>query len=443
LRNYCLLWILLIPLALFGQDDAPQLYEPNQIKADIDTLISKLIDVHPTFLDHYNTNHLEGEIERIKSTINKPMSSLEFFRIMQPIITVDGHTTLLHSGGICPGVENPLFPFRVIIHKHKLYVKENLSGNKSLIKGSDIESINGIPSQTIINNLMRYKPGEKDSYKTKSLEQQFHIYLTLVYGSFSDFTITVNNTVLNLKGATWDDFQTPSKPKFELRFYDDDIAYIYKRMFMPPRDFLQFMDSAFTAISQKQINYLIIDNLQGGGMSDLADSLMSYFTEDPYCMIEKKETKISPMTNDFIEAKQMEGSIKDGYFTQEYPTHPAARHNRFKGSTYILTGPLSYSAATCLSAAAKCYDKAFVVGEESGQPLVSNGGQNSFILPNTSMTCITSLSIVYMPCHNNDQVNGVFPDYEVKPMLDDLLYDKDYLLDYTLDLIRAEKLNNQ
>jgi len=443
MRKSILFWILLIPIVLFGQNNAAQLFEPALIKADIDTLISKLMNVHPTFLHFYKTNNVQSKVDHIKGNIDAPMSSLEFFRLMQPLVAIDGHTTLIHSGGICPGVENPLFPFRVIIYEESLYIKENLTEVESLVKGTKIESINGIPVEIIIDNLLRYRPGETQSFKIKSLEREFEIYMALVYGSFSNFTITVNNSVLNIKGATWDDFQPKSKPKFELRFYDDDIAYIYKRMFMPPRGFLHFMDSAFTAISEKPINYLIIDNLRGGGLTDLADSLMSYFTEDPFCMMEKQMTKISPLTKDFIAAKKEDGYLSDGYFTLEYPAHTAARHNRFKGSTYLLTGPLSYSAATCLPAAAKCYDNAFVVGEASGQPLLSNGGQSHFILPNTNITCVTSLSRVYMPCHNNDQVNGVLPDYEVKPALDDLLNDRDYLLDYTLQLIKADKIKNE
>ncbi len=46
-----------------------------------------------------------------------------------------------------------------------------------------------------------------------------------------------------------------------------------KECFMPPQDFMHFIDSAFTVISEKQIKYLIIDNLSGGGLTDLADSL--------------------------------------------------------------------------------------------------------------------------------------------------------------------------
>ena len=58
------------------------------------------------------------------------------------------------------------------------------------------------------------------------------------------------------------------------------------------------------------------------------------------------------------------------------------------------------------------------------------------------MFCITALSKVYMPCNNNDEVNGVLPDYKVTPTFDDLLNDKEYTLEYTLKLIRENKLKS-
>ena len=439
IRKFLTLWTLIIPVVLFGQQETPQLLEPTQIKTDIDTLMSKMKDVHPTFLDYYTANNLQSRIDSIKKSITKPMSSLDFFRIMQPIVSIDGHTSLLYNGPLYDNEERPLFPFKVIILNNSLYIKENLSEDKALVKGSVIEKINGIPSKNIIRNLMRYISGEKESYKTKKLEKDFHLYMALVYGSFSDFEITVNETEFKLKGAKWDDFQEASKPKFELCFYDDDIAYIYKRMYFPPQDFMDFMDSAFTVISGKQINYVVIDNLGGSGLSDLADTLMSYFTSEPYGMIEKKMTKISPLTEEFIENKKTEGFIQDGYFIQEFPEHDVDRENRFSGLTYILTGPLSYSTGTCFSAAAKCYQNAIIVGEESGQPLLSNGDRNQFSLPETKLVCVTALSTVYLPCNNNDQINGVLPDYNVTPTLDDLLNDSEYTLEYTLELIRENK----
>jgi hypothetical protein len=431
----------MIPTILYGQKDTAQIFEPSLIKADIDSLVSNLKDIHPTFLSYYQENNLQNKIDSIKSHINKPLSSLDLFRMMQPVICIDGHTTLTYNGDVYPKIVNPFFPFKVIIYNNELYVKENLSDNKSVSKGAVIDEINGVSSNIIINNLIRYLPGEKESYKTKSLENQFHIFYRLVYGSFPEFYISINRTELKLKGAQWDAFQESTKPKFELRFYGNDIAYIYKRSFKPPKDFMCFMDSAFSVIAEKNTKYLIIDDLIGGGMTDLADSLMAYLTNKPYCMFEKKMTKISPLTKDFIDGKQSEGYLKDGYFIQEFPNHSPVRNNRFSGTTYILTGPLSYSTGTCFPASAKCYHSAFIVGEETGQPLLSNGDLNRFILANTQLTCFTSLSKIYMPCNNNDSLKGVLPDYSVTPSLNDLLNDKDYTLEYALKLIREKKKN--
>ncbi len=127
MRNILTLWILIIPTVLLGQFDTIQLFQPKQIKTDIDTLICKLKDVHPTFINHYEANNLQGRIDSIKKSITKPMSSLDFFRIMQPIVTVDGHTSLLYNGPLCDNEESPLFPFKVIIFNNSLYIKENLT----------------------------------------------------------------------------------------------------------------------------------------------------------------------------------------------------------------------------------------------------------------------------------------------------------------------------
>ncbi|MDA3942603.1 MAG: S41 family peptidase [Bacteroidetes bacterium] len=440
IRNITIPLIMMFHVALLAQNETPQLFEPAIIKADIDTLISKMKEIHPTFQSYFNDNNLRARVDSIKNNINNPMSALDFYRIMQPIVSIDGHTSLLYSGPLCDNEERPLFPFKVIIFNNSLYIKENLSQDKALVKGSVIEKINGIPSKSIIRNLIRYISGEKESYKTKRLEKDFHIYLALVYGSFSDFEITVNKSEWKLKGTQWEAFDEASKPKFELRFYDDDIAYINKKMFMPPKDFLHFMDSAFTVISEKQINYVIIDNLRGSGLTDLADTLMSYFTDKPFVMMEKKMTKISPLTEEFVENKKMEGIIQEGYFIQKFPEHSDDRINRFSGLSYILTGPLSYSTGTCFSAAAKCYQNAIIVGEESGQPLLSNGDRNQFSLPETKIVCVTALSTVYLPCNNNDKVTGVLPDFEANPTLEDLLNDKEYALEYTLKLIRENKV---
>jgi len=314
MKNLFIIFIFLAPIAILGQNIEAQLIEPALIKEDIDTLISRLKNSHPTFSEYYQQNKIQSKIDSIKESINKPMSSLNLFRIMQPMISIDGHTTLMYTGEIYPKMDNPFFPFKVIFYDNLVYVKENISSNNSITKGSTVESINGIPLNNIINNLIKYLPGEKVSYKKKSLEKDFRIYYSLVYGAFSEFNVIVDGTEYKVGGVNWGDFKEPSKPDFELRFYDNNIAYIYKRKFKPPKDFLHFMDSAFSVINKKQIEYLIIDNLQGGGLTDLADSMMLYFAVNPYCMFVKKMTKVSSLAKDIIDNEKPDGYFNDGYF---------------------------------------------------------------------------------------------------------------------------------
>jgi len=124
----------MIPIFLFGQKDTAQLYEPSLIKEDIDTLISKMKDYHPTFLNYYLENNIQNKIDSIKKTINKPMSSLDLFRTMQPVISIDGHTTLNYNGEVYPKVDNPLLPFNIVIYNSMMYVKENLSSKGWLLR---------------------------------------------------------------------------------------------------------------------------------------------------------------------------------------------------------------------------------------------------------------------------------------------------------------------
>ena len=116
MRKIFILLVLMIPTLLFEQKDSTQLFEPAQIKVDIDTSIYTLMDVHPTFLNHYKTNNLESAIDSIKNNINNPMSALDFFRLMQPIVTIDGHTSLRYTGPLCPNEDNPLFQFKVLVY---------------------------------------------------------------------------------------------------------------------------------------------------------------------------------------------------------------------------------------------------------------------------------------------------------------------------------------
>jgi C-terminal processing protease CtpA/Prc len=441
MKKIALINLLLIPLLSFSQIDTSKLIQPSKIIEDIDTLISTLKQIHPTFNDYYEKNKIKIKIDSFKNNLKKPISSVDLFRFIQPIIVVDGHTSLT-SIGINAKYDYCYFPFSVLIYEGQLYVKENLSSNKDIQKGAIIESINGMSVKQILANLYRYIPGEKFSYKTTKLSYEFHTYFRIVYGPSTEFTIKLKNSSTEYKVGFAEKipFQM-HRPNFELKFFDKDIAYIYFRKFGPPREFIHFMDSSFSVIKEKNIKYLIIDNIKNsGGLSDLGDTLSSYFTDKPYLKFEKKKSRLGPYIKKAIEEQKPKGHIEGDYFVYDPVTVvPPKRINKFTGETYILCSRNSFSVGTFFPAEIKCSKTAFIVGEETGQPLLSDGDFEEYELPNTKITGASSLSILYMPCNNNDRESGVKPDYPVIPTLDDLLNDKNYILDYTLKMIKERK----
>ena len=92
MKKIVLLYLILNPLLSFSQTDTLKLFRPVQIFEDIDTLISTLKLIHPTFNDYYENNKIKNKIDSFKNNLSKPIRSIDLFRFIQPIIAIDGHT---------------------------------------------------------------------------------------------------------------------------------------------------------------------------------------------------------------------------------------------------------------------------------------------------------------------------------------------------------------
>ncbi len=365
---------------------------------------------------------------------------------MQPLIAIDTHTSLRFDGKIYPEIEAPFFPFRIIIHNNQVYVKENLSANKEINWGMIIESINGLPTSEIIDQLSRYIPRDGLKIRYYKIADEFYKYYQLVYGNFKEFSLVINDhgkrSEIHVPGTKFENFRSESKPQFELKMLENSIAYFYIDRFRKPDFFMTYIDSVFRVLKQNKIEYLIIDKRSGGGFPSLVDSLLSYLTDKSYQQFEKKAVKISSANQDYINDNKSNGIIEDGYLVIDYqPVSPVKREKMFKGKTYILMNEKTSSAATYFVSAIKCNHIAILVGKEAAQPLISNGDVTKFRLPNTELACYSSMSTYYFPCAKNSD-DSVQPDHEVKLTIEDLLNDTDKCLEYVLEIINVEKIKN-
>lgn len=408
-------------------------------REEIDTILLILDAVHPTFTRDPNRKKLLD----IRDTLYTDLTLHEYFKIIQPLVAVDGHTTIQFTGTIYPEMDNPYFPFEVVAYHDSLYVKRNLSNDGFIKPGTRIISINGKDPADIITTLLPYMPGELPFNKLRALEGNgFANFYRLVHGNFEHFDLILqygsNSYQVSVPGVERDAFQTAATDPLNFKVLNDTIGYFKVGRFVNPPQFMAYTDSVFSVLRQRNIHHLIIDKTQGGGFGDLADSLLSYFTSYPYRSTEKKLVRISPETTDYIQEKidQSIGKTEGDFFVMTPELQmPVNRANHYKGKVYILTGPTAYSAATLFVAMAKCYSDAIIIGEETGQPLISNGDLSRHDLRFSGFALYSSLSTYYMPCYKNDK-EGVKSDIEVIMTLEDLLEDNNKYLDQTLQMIR-------
>lgn len=258
-----IVWCFVYCSVIFSQDNGPTLFQPEEIIEDIDYLLESLNSIHPTFHQYLSDESYRAKIDSIRTSIQRPLSKHELFKIMQPFIGIDTHTSLRFDGKIYPEIKAPFFPFRIIIHNNQMYVKENLSTNKEIKKGMIIESINGLPTPEIIDRLSNYIPRDGSKIRIYKLADEFYKYYQLVYGNFKEFSLVANDhgmrSEINVTGIEFENFRSESKPQFEFKILKNSVAYLYIDRFRKPDFFVTYIDSVFTVLQQNKIEYLIIN----------------------------------------------------------------------------------------------------------------------------------------------------------------------------------------
>ncbi len=96
-------YTLLLLLLFLALPSRAQTVSSDHVRADLDSLIRVMTEVHPTFNDSPNKERLLT----LSDTIDRSMTVHDFFRLVQPLIAIDGHTTFQFTGEILPAIEEP------------------------------------------------------------------------------------------------------------------------------------------------------------------------------------------------------------------------------------------------------------------------------------------------------------------------------------------------
>lgn len=409
------------------------------------------------YLDKIDPGRWDSLYRQMISDVQHTKNDYEYYRQLQKFCAYlkDGHTNVFFP----PGVEqmNTMFgDYRVFlknINNKAIVVRTNLSRKDEIPVGSEVIEVNGkstaqyikenvapyISSSTdyvlqdwSISRLLEGLPGDSFAVKIKTPTQKI-ISLLLVHKKTGE-------------EAVYPAFEK-EKELFELKWYDNQFAYVALNSFGNPR-----IDTLFNQKLPELYNAkgLVIDlRYNGGGNTNIGTAILRYLTNDKLLYGARSTSRMhiptfkawgryaSPadtVNNEW--AKQSLLSFMNRYYYNfEYtPDTINLNARRLVVPTVILLGHSTASAAEDFLIYADKQTHMITMGENSfgstGQPFVFN-------LPGGGSARVCTKKDTY-PDGRGFVGYGIRPDIEIIPGLNDYLEQKDPVLDRAIDYLKTK-----
>lgn len=509
MKSYSIILLFMIITSCSVQKHNEQrtsLIPPEKLKEDVDYAYHKLQKMHPQLYWYISKEELDHKFDSVKKNINKPLTPLQFYFTLQPVIASirEGHLSLRIPRERFKKKDFRSFRnkkgmfsrFGYYVKDDHLYIVENKDSIQGIPPGTEILSINKIP---VSDYLKKYRSlissdGFNTTFQPYFLKDTFFNFYTAEKGLADSATIeTLYNNVkkvytLKRETKSENDLKADKKQKKRtlekkvndysafnnsynrnFKFLDKDSSIAYMRIRSFSRSYSdQFYKEAFTKIKNAQASYLIIDirNNYGGSLYEI-NNLYSYLAPEPFVLIKPSEvtSKMTPLkTNYFRKSNVLQYAFK----SLTYPTYVFAQtfstykrdgkvfykmkenkttkpnKNAFNGKVFILVNGASFSASSIISSKLKNDHRAIIVGEETGG--ANDGTVAGFYsyqkLPNSKIDLPIGLLLVQPNINFTNTQRGVIPDVNVTENIQDIIDKKDPQMDWVMKEIGREKENS-
>lgn len=425
-----------------------QKFTPGEMGSDIDSLVKYLEEVHPNPYYRYPKASFYKDVATVKKSLHEDLNIFDFYLKIVPLLGKldDGHTDLHIINRY--QTENPfIIPYDFDLSPFKPYIigKQTYPSISSQIpNGAEIISINNVPTQQIVNDVINLNTGENRVFRAQFGATRFYFYLEALYKSKGVYNVkykskgTIANVVI--KGIKQSEFESlknridlarnPNSlhSNFSLQILDNNKTALINFKSFDWEGFTSFMDSAFTIIQQKNIENLIINLIDdSGGDSDVGDSFFQYILNKPFRQYDKVLEKNSELLKERLKKhlaeknRQADSSEfvllnrKNGSFDTTYYDYISIAKNplRFNGKIYLLVNLQTYSSAADFAQCFKYQKRGLIIGEETGGLVESYGDIVTAYLPITHIEMSVSSKLYYDAGTKEGEWYGVIPDVSV------------------------------
>jgi C-terminal processing protease CtpA/Prc len=425
-----------LPVSQFSYNEFyfwPVIFSKEKLQKDFQQFRNILEETHPALYDYTDKQEMDSVFDANAARIEGDLDFDTFLMLMTEVIAKVGcgHSSLWIPGDYWSIAPQRLFPLDIQISGDRVFVAGNFNGASEVAPGSRIIEINGEPVEQIVDRLrsLTSADGFNPSYRTAMVEKNFAGKFARAYGQPEKFLVRyrapggtkVNEASLRPVNLAQIQQTKASQNELSLKEMNDGhtaLLTINSFGYYGQVDrFRTFLDSVFQVIDQKQIQDLVLD-LRGnsGGDPFCASYLWAYLQPEPQPYFEDHYGRYDTLAN---------------------PVPMAPRP--FKGNLYTLIDGRCFSTTGHFVGLLKYHGVGKFVGSESGATYTCTGNATYPALDETGIMVGTARVMRYTAAVKDmDPRRGVIPDYPVEPSVQDIISDRDVVLEHALQLIQED-----
>lgn len=431
--------------------------------------------------------HSKKEIDSVFSVNKKHISNRtsfrDFYNIVWNVIDFTGssHNSLSYPDSLDRALSKQkiFFPISLKYLNGKLY---SISDSVQIPLGSEIASVNKIDVEKFAKDIAKYMStdGHNLTGKYAFLETDWlPFYVYLAYGEQDEYVVqykkddTIKSvtlqavdyktTIINYKKRFIPAYENANQNEYSFIYINDKTGLLNVNTFAlggpkseGHKQYASFLDSVFIDLKNRNIENLIVDVRQNGGGNDPNDLLLySYLTKRNFrenlsaftlfnsvplkqYFVEEEKDEIQDLEK---ELKEEHSILKSGKYYQNETFNKIwqPNANAFQGKIYLLISPFVASAGSLFASMVKSDENSIVIGQESLGGYYGHTGHIpvTYKLPNTELLLTFSIVDLEQDVQKiSDQKygNGINPDYNIEPTIEDYLNNKDVVLDFAKQL---------
>lgn len=450
-----------LPLCLvLTQAGPPRTLAPEAMRADLFLLGDTLASQHGGLHRYTEADAFDELLGRILEQAEEAPRDVLWFhrRVCQVLGAVHcGHTRarLAESDRHAALARRGLLPLELHWSGTRAWIVRVLEPESALGPGQELLSVDGLPLAEIRARAFALLSGDGtiESGKERELAASFaELYALLVSESEGPYRVEVAGlaplTLTGLAPERFEERRTRVAERPVIRFEarpDEDVGLLTVSAFAEPEsgqpDFQTQLEAAFRELRERRLGHLILDlRGNGGGRDMFGAALVSYLASEPFGYFERIEVTPEYEARGGIEVVERDGRrlmLSHGGLAVQAP---AALH--FEGDVAILIDGWTFSTAADVATVAHHLQLATFLGEETGGGYDGNtsGDSMRLVLPNSRITVgVPKWMYTTANLGHAHASRGVPPDVALVPSIEDVLAQRDVVLEKALERVRSAR----